>query len=128
MVATDTSHPTRRELARRLNDGIEITLWWAAHTGAMRLIVQDRNRGQQLALDATAHATPSTTPLRTPPPALCNTPRLGHGNNAMSATSRRNGYRLQLIGRLRLSPADHSPVAVPNGRASSLLHRRQRRL
>jgi DNA-binding SARP family transcriptional activator len=40
----------------------------------------------------------------------------------VSATARGNGYRLQLVGPLRLSKADSlEPVAVPNGRAATLL-------
>jgi hypothetical protein len=62
MAATDISHPTRQQLARRLNHGIEVTLWCDAHTSPVKLMVQDRNSGEHLdvdgdsALDAIQHS------------------------------------------------------------------------
>jgi hypothetical protein len=52
MAATDPSHPTRRELAHRLNNDVDVTLWWDPHTNAVTVSVRDRNSGAHFQLDA----------------------------------------------------------------------------
>jgi hypothetical protein len=51
MAPTDPSHPARRELARRVNGGVEVTLWWDARTSVVTVSVQDRRSGTQFELD-----------------------------------------------------------------------------
>jgi hypothetical protein len=48
--------PERRELARRIADGIEVTLFWRQAADALGLEVRDRRTGEMLALDVEPHA------------------------------------------------------------------------
>ena len=48
---TTTSNPERRELAHRISDGIEVTLFWRQATDAVDLEVLDSRTGEMLAVD-----------------------------------------------------------------------------
>jgi hypothetical protein len=48
--------PRRRELAHRIADGIEITLFWHQAANALGLEVRDWRTGEMLALDVEPHS------------------------------------------------------------------------
>jgi hypothetical protein len=48
--------PRRRELAHRIADGIEVTLFWDQAADALGLEVRDWRTGEMLALDVEPHS------------------------------------------------------------------------
>ena len=77
MIRTDCPDPDGsglvaavRELDSRESDGIHVQLLWHPHDGHLSVAVTDSKTGQTFELEvrtATARATYSTTPTRTPP-------------------------------------------------------------
>jgi hypothetical protein len=45
MPATAVIHPSLRELARRVGNAVEVTLYWHERSGALVVTVLDRNSG-----------------------------------------------------------------------------------
>jgi hypothetical protein len=50
MLPTRTDHPTARELAHRVADGIHVTLWWHPAAASVSLAVDDRRTGERFEL------------------------------------------------------------------------------
>ena len=46
----------RRELAHRIRDGVEVTLFWVKGANAVRLEILDSQTGEMLAADVEPHA------------------------------------------------------------------------
>jgi hypothetical protein len=55
-VEDPTEQAERRELAHRINDGIEVTLFWSKATNAISLEVLDTRAGCRLAFGVDRHA------------------------------------------------------------------------
>jgi hypothetical protein len=53
---TTITNPERRELAHRISDGIEVTLFWRQAVDALGLEVLDSRSGEMLTLDVEPHA------------------------------------------------------------------------
>ena len=54
MTTFDSSES--RELAHRINDGVEVTLFWQQDTDAVSLEVLDSRTGEMLSVDVERHA------------------------------------------------------------------------
>jgi hypothetical protein len=52
MATVTTLHPVRRELARRANDGIEVTLFWNAREDTLTVEVHDGKTDKTFELEA----------------------------------------------------------------------------
>jgi hypothetical protein len=55
-VENPTEQAERRELAHRITDGLEVTLFWTKATNAITLEVQDSRAGCRLAFGVDRHA------------------------------------------------------------------------